>query len=392
MTKLEAIQRLCALKEKNRLEMSAISSESGRVAGIARNARAIIDNLDDEFSRATSLESKDFVFLLAATMLQCARWMIIEKVSHFGESADTNERLDHNDKSIKQEERQAREKFKNDHYQKGDEVKQGEYRDWLQFVFDAAPYDAIKGTEFAGTNHRLHTLGHDPLLGWVFGTMNFITTSLTTSSFLTYKVNMHPLQATKELLPITQVIKRCVESVKEDKLRLPAAVFAQSVHLASDKYTKMGLPIPMLSTFAPSLAGALYAEHYDSLCALRDLKTIGAQAFFSVLIDMIVGLIHGLYFDPSKCESRSLYEVKTRKILVYSKVIAESSNILQAAVRTCFGDPTAWKSLDFGGIGWTLIDIMRCAAFIREVKEEFIFGRFDKLIQGGQDDGTRRLL
>ena len=29
---------------------------------------------------------------------------------------------------------------------------------------------------------------------------------------------------------------------------------------------------------------------------------------------------------------------------------------------------------------------------IREVKEEFIFGRFDKLIQGGQGDGTRRLL
>lgn len=381
MTKLEAIEQLCTVREESRLNMNALADESARVASVARDARRIIENLDNEFSKATSLDTRDMAFLFFATFLQVARWMIIEKVSKFGETAESENRLDHNDRQIKAEERAKRDQYKSDHYKKGDEVKQGEYRDWMQIVFDSAPYDATKGWSYEG-NHRLMSLGHDPLLGWIFGTMNFITTSLTTSSFLTHKVCMHPLQATQDMLTLPQLIKETIESAKEDKKRIPAAIFAQGVHLASDKYTKMGLPIPVLATFMPDLAGALYSEHYDSLCAARDLKTIGAQAIFSIMIDMVVCLVHGLYYDSSKFASRKIYEVKTRKILCYSKVISESCNILQVAIRAMFGDESSWKSLDFGGIGWTLVDLMRSAKFIREVKEEFIFGQFNKLIKG----------
>lgn len=382
--RIAVIEKLCNLREAARIRLGAIADESARVAALAQNASSVLDNLEKEFCRQTSLDATDMGFLFFATLFHVAKWMIIGKFSHFGETADAEDRLNHNDPSIKAEEHRKREEFKEGHYKKGGDVKQGKHRDWMQIVFDSAPYDATKGWEFEG-NHRLMSLGHDPVLGWIFGAMNFVTTSLTTTTFSTHRVIMHPLQATSDMMSLTEVVKETLESAREDKLRIPAAVFAQGVHIESDKYTKMGLPIPLLGTFMPGLAGTLFSQHYDALCAMRDFKTVGAQAFFAILIDMVLGLVHGLYYDSAKYKSRDVYEVKTRKILVFAKIIAESCNVFQAAVRASFGDCNSWKSLDFGGIGWALVDIIRSAKFIREVKEEFIFGQFDRMIKGKQN-------
>ena len=114
------------------------------------------------------------------------------------------------------------------------------------------------------------------------------------------------------------------DSVKEDKLRLPAAVFTQFVHLESDAFTKQGLPVPILEAFSEELAGKLYRSQYDSLCLLRDIKIVGVQAVVSVVINMLITLIHGLFYDPAKHGDRELFEVRTRKILLYSNAMASA--------------------------------------------------------------------
>lgn len=54
-----------------------------------------------------------------------------------------------------------------------------------EILTGSVPYDAIKtgahvsGTGLSGTTHRYRTLGHDPILGWIFGTANILTNSLT---------------------------------------------------------------------------------------------------------------------------------------------------------------------------------------------------------------------
>ena len=49
---------------------------------------------------------------------------------------------------------------------------------------------------------------------------------------------------------------------KADYLNLPAAIFAQGCHLKSDKFTKLGLPVPILETINPEFA--LFFKRFEN--------------------------------------------------------------------------------------------------------------------------------
>ena len=130
--------------------------------------------------------------------------------------------------------------------------------------------------------------------------------------------------------------------ILEDRLNLPAALFAQAQHLKSDRYTKVGLPVPLLAAFNEELASSLYKQQYDSLCFSRDAKIVGASLGISIGIDMIIGLVHGLFRQTD--EDPSLYQIRTRKILLISNLLASTSSIVYAGIMR---NP---KNLDFGTI------------------------------------------
>ena len=73
---------------------------------------------------------------------------------------------------------------------------------------------------------------------------------------------------------------------------------------------------------------------------------------------------------------KKLYEVRTRKILSYSNLIAMSSNIGFVAITK---DIT---KLDVGGMAVTIYRLITDTKFVRQVKEEFIFGSYKDMIMG----------
>ena len=77
------------------------------------------------------------------------------------------------------------------------------------------------------------------------------------------------------------------DSIQEDKFRRPAALFAQYAHLKSDVFTERGLPIPLIDSFSPELAGKLYSEQSDALCLEKDAGSAGTQAVFQILINIV---------------------------------------------------------------------------------------------------------
>ena len=239
------------------------------------------------------------------------------------------------------------------------------------------------GVNMEAGYHRIHTLGHDPLLGWLFGTMNIISSTITLDDFRTYKVSANPKPKHWEYQTnVLDGFRMAIESIKEDDKRLPAAIFAEAIHLKSDAFTKNGLPIPVLETFAPDLAGKLYKSNYDSLCLMKDIAVVGTQAVGVILINMVISLIHGLYYDPEKYSSRDVYEVKTRKILLYSNLISTASNVLWVGGNAIAGNEAAWKDLDIGGIIVTMYRLVTDTKFIQSVKEEFVLGGFRNMIKG----------
>ena len=188
----------------------------------------------------------------------------------------------------------------------------------------------------------------------------------------------------------TQGFIDSIDSVKEDENRLPAAVFAQAIHLKSDEYTKLGLPVPILEAFVPNIASKLYKEGYDSLRLMKDIAVVGAQAVVSVLINLLISTMHGLFYNPKECPNRDQYEVRTRKILMWSNIIASSSNVIAVAgmevAAYCTKNPElaqkGWQYLDIGGYIITMYCIISDTKFIHRVKKEFLEREWEKLVVG----------
>ena len=378
------------LKRRQRIakgKLDELIQETERVRQVAENAPAILADLDEQFSRKTGLNKTDFVFLFLGTALQVMRWVLAPRI---GEAFDSDERLHHDDPSIKDESKKAGNDYKSTHKDWNNAPSKKDFKNWQEIITSPVPYDAISapkdlGLDLSGKNHRIKTLGHDPILGWIFGTMNIMTDTATLNTLQTFDIEKMTF---KKKTTLVAAFHDFIESSREDWHRIPAAVFAEGVHLKSDEFTKLGLPIPGLSVFSEELAEKLCKKHYDKLCLERDLKTIGKQAAIAIIINMIISAVHGLFYKPEEM-SMDLYAVKTHKILLYSNLIASASNVIYVAVATYLGDGKAWQKLDIGGILVTLWRLFTDVKFIYKVKEEFITSHFDQLIRGDREDFNR---
>lgn len=101
------------------------------------------------------------------------------------------------------------------------------------------PYDAqdnrhttIRVEGLSACYHRLLQLGHDPLLGFIFGVADILTGRMTTID--------------KAGNIVSQVMENYAERKESD---IFAALAKQVIHFKSDITTSMGLPVPLMSLF-----------------------------------------------------------------------------------------------------------------------------------------------
>jgi len=366
------------LHEPNEVVLEDIMSEAE-----IQSAFAELDAIEEQFSRKTSIVNKvDLSFLAIATALQVAKSLVFPYVAEkfdYGKSFDSSERLEHNDKTIEKAHKDANDKFCDKHKEKHGTGH------WINILYQTVPYDITKGSKDLGINmggkyHRMYTLGHDPVLGWIFGTANILTDCITFNNFHTNRISrIDPITGAKKMVITPEVVffgqmfSECYDEVKADPLNLPAALFAQAQHLKSDEFTKMGLPVPILSSINEDFASKLYSENYDALCFARDAKIVGASFVLSKLFDMIISLLHGLF--RKDCEDKCLYEVRSRKILLISNAIASTSTIINATITS---NP---KNLDIASLLNTVTHLFTDVRFILKIKQEFIESEIAERVQ-----------
>ena len=366
------------LHEPNKVVLEDIMSEAE-----IESAFAELDAIEEQFSKKTSIVNKtDLAFLAIATALQVTKSLAFPYVAEkfdYGKSFDPSERLAHNDKSIEQAHKDANDKFRDKRIEKHGTGH------WINILYQTVPYDITKGSKDLGINmggkyHRMYTLGHDPILGWIFGTANILTDCITFNNFHTNRISrVDPLTGAKKMVITPEVVflgrmfSECYDEVKADPLNLPSALFAQAQHIKSDEFTKLGLPVPLLPSLNEDFASKLYSENYDALCFARDAKIVGASFVISKLFDMIISLLHGLF--RKDCEDKNLYEIRSRKILLISNAIASSSTIINATITS---NP---KNLDIGSLLNTVTHLFTDVRFILKIKQEFIKNEISDRVQ-----------
>jgi len=383
MKKYEQIR--CQIQSASEdIEMSVdntktVAEESRRVSAVARDAVVIIENIDREFERQTNLNNTDVIFLFFATALQCARQYLL---TSFTESESAKE----SEKKAKDAEKK---KFGTDGTERVDRKHQWYKPTIEEITFNPVPYDTTNGSpkmkiNLGGGDHRYKTLGHDPLLGWIFGVANITTSTLTAWDFSSFhvKTRMDSLGRKKDWLTnhasTSKVLYYTRERLFQEPEAVGVAIFRQGIHIRSDEGSIKGIPFPVISSVDPKLAKMIAEKGLH----LANVKTLGKQMTGAILINTVIAMIHSLLYDEAIHGARNLYEVRTRKILMYSNVIASASNVIQVALRSYLGDGNALRSLDIGGFIVTLYRIVSDVKFINQVKREFLSKQFYDVVMG----------
>lgn len=385
-------QRITADITKEAEHFKEVSAEYSRVSEIYASPNIILKDIERDFNNATHLNGVDTGFLFFATALQCIQQYFLTPFTLKEERPD--------DKTAAKK----KSRKKDNEYKKRSN---SWYNPTLEEIKNnPVPFDAncqsekLKGVLKGGgkLGHRL-TLGHDPILGWVFGTANIATSTLTRWDLKSFHIKTDVVKRGSKLSPqdfltnhadtgkiFYYTKEKLLNQDIEDKKIIGYSLIKEWKHLKSDVDSKNSLPFPIVSTFSPEMANKL-ADYGIDTC---NLLNVGEQATYSALINFLVAAIHRMIYDESCGISESMYEVKTRKILTYSNVIASASNVIAVAVTEAVaattGNPQLAKKglkyMDIGGLAVTLYRLINDYDFIKQVKIEFMENQWYDIILG----------
>lgn len=415
---LEELQRKRGrLKENAEItleNMEKIADESYRVADVAHHARLILDDIDREFERQTGLDGKDLAFLFLAVGLQLARIVIIQRLTKIEKAGSGNR----NEKTLHKFQNQLMKNYYNGvhtdeklYYASLDHIvcTYGVPYDTTEYLskasltkllgkniswnFDLEGLVTDNLSLFQGANHRFSTLGHDPVLGLVFGTGNIMTNTITcvrdanvagafgipilTSNHVIYSSNYKNPKISIYASTI-RMLEEAIRRTVQEPSAFAAALIKQILHIGTDLYTPYGIQIPA-SNLVFSKA---YVQKFTEYISMGDLIKIGASAKIADFINTLICAMHFLLYHPEEYLSQDLYAVKTKKIIMYSNAIASASNVIGVGIKMALDDKAAIKDLDIGGLIVTIQRLLTDTKYIHAVKEEFIISEFNKLIRG----------
>lgn len=372
-------------------KLNQIGNEYHRVAEISHHAVEIIDDIDRQFEKTVRLNSTDVAFLFFATALQCLRQYLLTPMT---------ERKSHDE---------AAKKVKGDKKEHSDRSHRYYNPSLDEIITNPVPFDLVKGNRgvmkgYGLLGHRGATVGHDPFFGLFLGTANIATSTVTLwgeanpLKMISYHVttgllpakggkfsledviplspNGIPIHAdTKRILSET-FINKLLHQGMDGKVIVGTSIAKEIIHLKSDLYSPDSLPLPAISAIDPKIAGYLAKRGLDMAMAFD----VGRQFAYALAIDTVISVIHGFFYDPAVDYSRSAYEVRTRRILTLSNVLASTSNVIVAYFAQ---NPDL---LDFGGFLNTIRHIAFDMKFIKEVKKDFLKNQLYDTIVGESYD------
>ena len=372
-----------------------IQKETKRLHSIAINTTNILTDLDEEFSKRTSLGWQDIKFLFAATALQCIRIYVINTLTKVQPAGAGN----------------VKENFLHKIQGKllgtlndGVPLSPAPYYAPLMQICTArgVPYDATRFKDinhgfFKEANHRFATFGHDPIVGLIVGTSNILTNTITCRSKgpLPVPITCHveydmdfKNPCIGDVCSTIEALKAAAYRIDNDAVSIVAALIKQIIHIGTDLYTPCGIQIPGANLILDNR----YAEELTKYVSAGDFIKIGVSYQIFNLINMFISSLHMLTCQSTSHRDKELHHVKTMKILEYSNIIATGSNVIINAVRFYFGDGKALKDIDFAGLIGTIMMLVRNDEIKRKIKREFIFGEYERMVTGDSYDPTESFL
>lgn len=343
-----------------------------------------LERIDREFKERTKLQDADAAFVIAATMLQVVRVLVINSLTEVERAGAGNAKED------------ALHNFQDrvfSGFDDGGPAESGRLFASKSHIlssrgvpYDATRYEAENLKIFKGANHRFATLGHDPVLGLVFGTSNIMTNSITcvkdASVFgigaripATYSVSYDAFGKNPLIGAPAGTVEMLVAAgrrVVSEPDAAAAALIKQLIHIGTDLYTPCGIQVP----FANLVLDKAHTEALTKYVSTGDVLKVGMQAGMTVLINWLIAALHGcslIFKDDGSDYCAEMYQARTKKIILISDTIATSSSVVQASITKNS------KCLDLGGAAVLVYRLFSDARFVAKLKEEYVQSELNKI-------------
>lgn len=330
-----------------------------RLQQFAKDTPKYLDTLEEEFEEATSLNKKEIALMFICVGLQ---WLRQNYLTRFPERMD--------DQTSAKNTWGHTEEHSGRHHRY--------YNPSLEeIITNPVPFDAnygangtLSGGGFMG--HRVTAIGHDPLLGYIFGTANIATSTLTNNKLVSYHITTQNGRDAfgnhaNTFLVLSKTVDKLFEGT-DGLAKVGMSLLKEVIHLQSDLNTKHSLPFPVVSLINGEIAAELASYGLD----FANVVAVSRQVFWARAINCLIGMLHYLFYIFSdKQISKDLFKVKTKKIICYSNVIASGINIGQVYLTQDY------DLLDIGGIANTIYELITSGKFIKKVKRDYIFGNYD---------------
>lgn len=350
-----------------------------------------LEEIDKRFKKYTKLRKEDYIFVLFCAALQAYRQYLV---------TDFKPRLNAKD---------AEKKIKGNKKENSDRNKTRYYCSLEKIITTPVPFDTFKHFDhlspgLSGNNHRWKCLGHYPILGYVFGTANIMTSTVTVKEdsllgITTYHVSTETISCSGPIRQYSfnsdvisakahtdKMFEHIYERIRNNPVKgitaLVAAIKKEHEHLRSDKNSTQSLPFPFLS-FTPSIAENLHDYGLDYV----NLATVGKQIGYSVIVNLITQILYLAYHAGKKKLSKSLnsdtnndhtIKVRLNSILNVANVVATSTNLATVLVGLLTGNKTLMRKFDIGGEIVTLVQLSKSANYINEIQAEYVKQEINK--------------
>ncbi|PWM79782.1 MAG: hypothetical protein DBY32_02705 [Phascolarctobacterium sp.] len=356
-------------------------------ANLVLKAPGKITELANNFESKTELTDVDIKILFVAIGLQIARQFLQDSLSLPEERPD--------DQTEAGKHNYSKEKRSSDYYNPSIE----------EILNKPVPFDVIDGADGNFKNsgkfkHRGKTLGHDPILGLIFGTANIATATVTITHGIippkkekfgieSYHVKTNNLNRDSfdEKADTIKVLEYTYDKIINNtdgngRQKVTLSFLKEIAHLQSDINTKDSLPLPFLTVISPELAGKLAEYGFDCANAIylaKQLQIVVEQVNYTMLINYLIAVIHRMFYKGKTIDEENLYKVRTIKIILYSNMVASIFNLGLCGLAVYKEEyEKALQNLDLGGIGVTIYKIITDTKFINKVRHEFVIGAFEK--------------
>ena len=164
---------------------------------------------------------------------------------------------------------------------------------------------------------------------------------------------------------------------------MTAAVYAQYVEDRASKGESTDPLEPITKTLQPATMTPLFQSQAEQLASLSSLTFIGKQAAFPLIVNMAIGALHSLNYNPAIDGPREFYEARTRKILLLSNILATVANV-------SFTTATEqWMKLDIGGILVSGARTIQDVAYMTNLEDHFINSQLDSTLAKEIEDIDR---